>query len=178
MTASNLRPGTSLRSNDGSTIRIAANHPFDRHARTYNLTVEGLHTYYALAGKTPVLVHNSNCSLTGGFKIGVTPDEITNINSSFGGETLLNGSPANTMANASRYNSFWDKSAIMIRDIAGGHMFNNGNKRTAQAVVEELMRRNRVTSGPTPADVRSVIDRVGKGQLRDVDEISAALRGY
>ncbi|KAB1146086.1 hypothetical protein F7R91_17445 [Streptomyces luteolifulvus] len=82
------------------------------------------------------------------------------------------------MANASRYNSFLDKSAIVIRDITGSHMFNNGNKRTAQAVVEELMRRNRVTSGPTSADLRSVIDRVGKGQLHDVSDISAALRGY
>ncbi|MFG3662512.1 hypothetical protein [Streptomyces sp. NPDC047706] len=42
-----------------------------------------------LAGATPVLVHNSNCPLTGGFKSGVTPDEITDINRGFGGETLL-----------------------------------------------------------------------------------------
>jgi hypothetical protein len=28
----------------------------------YNLTVEQLHTYYVLAGATPVLVHNSDCS--------------------------------------------------------------------------------------------------------------------
>lgn len=57
-------------------------------------------------------------------------------------------------------------------------MFDNGNKRTAQAVVEELMRRNRIASGPTSADLRSVVDRVGKGQLHDVSGISAALRGY
>jgi hypothetical protein len=31
-------------------------------ARTYNLTITDLHTYYVLAGETPVLVHNSNCS--------------------------------------------------------------------------------------------------------------------
>ncbi|MFJ8795551.1 hypothetical protein [Streptomyces sp. NPDC102462] len=131
-----------------------------------------------LAGQTPVLVHNSNCPLTGGFKVGVSPDEIADINRGFGGETLLSGSPANTLANASRYNSFWDKSAVVIRDIAGSHMFNNGNKRTAQATVEQLMQRNGVTSGPTSADLRSVIDRVGKGQLHDVSDISAALRGY
>ncbi|MFF7259327.1 polymorphic toxin-type HINT domain-containing protein [Streptomyces sp. NPDC008159] len=176
--AGNLRPGMTLRTDDGDTVIVTGNRPFTKNARTYNLTVDGLHTYYVLAGETPVLVHNSNCPLTGGFKAGVTPDEITDINRGFGGETLLSGSPANTMANASRYNSFWDKSAVVIRDIAGSHMFNNGNKRTAQAVVEELMRRNRVTSGPTSADLRSVIDRVGKGQLHDVSDISAALRGY
>ncbi|UQA97088.1 hypothetical protein K9S39_39135 [Streptomyces halobius] len=57
--ASDLKPGTSLRSNDGSTVRVEANHAFEKHARTYNLTVNGLHTYYVLAGETPVLVHNS-----------------------------------------------------------------------------------------------------------------------
>jgi hypothetical protein len=31
-------------------------------ASMYNLTVDQLHTYYVLAGQTPVLVHNSNCS--------------------------------------------------------------------------------------------------------------------
>ncbi|CAL9325026.1 polymorphic toxin-type HINT domain-containing protein [Streptomyces sp. SudanB91_2054] len=176
--AGDLKPGMTLRTNEGDTVIVTGNRSFSMKARTYNLTVDDLHTYYVLAGATPVLVHNSNCPLTGGFKAGVTPDEITDINRGFGGETLLSGSPANTMANASRYNSFWDKSAVVIRDIAGSHMFNNGNKRTAQAVVEELMRRNRVTSGPTSADLRSVIDRVGKGQLHDVSDISAALRGY
>ncbi|MEV0259933.1 hypothetical protein AB0I49_01105 [Streptomyces sp. NPDC050617] len=33
----------------------------------YNLTVDETHTYYVLAGRTPVLVHNSNgsCGITG-----------------------------------------------------------------------------------------------------------------
>ncbi|MDG5803256.1 polymorphic toxin-type HINT domain-containing protein [Streptomyces ossamyceticus] len=176
--AGDLELGMTLLTDEGKTVVVTGNRAYTQHARTYNLTVDDLHTYYVLAGKTPVLVHNSSCPLTGGFKAGVTPDEITDINRGFGGETLLSGSPANTMANASRYNSFWDKSAVVIRDIAGSHMFNNGNKRTAQTVVEELMRRNRVTSGPTSADLRSVIDRVGKGQLHDVSDISAALRGY
>ncbi|PJE97183.1 sugar-binding protein [Streptomyces carminius] len=176
--AADLTPGTALRTDDGTTATLQSIRTYTDHQDTYNLTVADLHTYYVLAGETPVLVHNSNCPLTGGFKVGVTPDEIADINRGFGGETLLSGSPANTMANASRYNSFWDKSAVVIRDIAGGHMFNNGNKRTAQAVVEQLMQRNNVTSGPTSADLRGVIDRVGKGQLHDVSDISAALRGY
>ncbi|CAM5730126.1 hypothetical protein SALBM311S_00422 [Streptomyces alboniger] len=178
ITAGALRPGMTLLTDDGGTVIVTGNRSFTKHTRTYNLTVDDLHTYYVLAGQTPVLVHNSNCPLTGGFKVGVSPDEIADINRGFGGETLLSGSPANTLANASRYNSFWDKSAVVIRDIAGSHMFNNGNKRTAQATVEQLMQRNGVTSGPTSADLRSVIDRVGKGQLHDVSDISAALRGY
>ncbi|MFE7657307.1 polymorphic toxin-type HINT domain-containing protein, partial [Streptomyces bottropensis] len=176
--AGDLEPGMTLLTDEGDTVIVTGNRAYAQHARTYNLTVDDLHTYYVLAGETPVLVHNSNCPLTGGFKVGVSPDEIADINRGFGGETLLSGSPANTLANASRYNSFWDKSAVVIRDIAGSHMFNNGNKRTAQATVEQLMQRNGVTSGPTSADLRSVIDRVGKGQLHDVSDISAALRGF
>ncbi|MFD4538885.1 polymorphic toxin-type HINT domain-containing protein [Streptomyces bauhiniae] len=177
--ATDLKAGEWLRTSAGTRVQITAVARWTvLTATVHNLTVSELHTYYVLAGQTPVLVHNSNCPLTGGFKVGVSPDEIADINRGFGGETLLSGSPANTLANASRYNSFWDKSAVVIRDIAGSHMFNNGNKRTAQATVEQLMQRNGVTSGPTSADLRSVIDRVGKGQLHDVSDISAALRGY
>ncbi|MFF8401720.1 RHS repeat-associated core domain-containing protein [Streptomyces sp. NPDC015684] len=57
--AGELKPGMSLRTEDGDTVIIAGNHSYTRHARTYNLTVSGLHTYYVLAGETPVLVHNS-----------------------------------------------------------------------------------------------------------------------
>ncbi|QKW09053.1 sugar-binding protein [Streptomyces sp. NA04227] len=58
--ARGLKPGMTLRTDKGDTVIVTANKPFTKHARTYNLTVEGLHTYYVLAGETPVLVHNSN----------------------------------------------------------------------------------------------------------------------
>ncbi|MCX4825999.1 polymorphic toxin-type HINT domain-containing protein [Streptomyces sp. NBC_01142] len=59
--AAELAPGMTLLTDDGHTVILTANHAFTRHARTYNLTVDDLHTYYVLAGETPVLVHNSNC---------------------------------------------------------------------------------------------------------------------
>ncbi|MFG3160068.1 polymorphic toxin-type HINT domain-containing protein [Streptomyces sp. NPDC048232] len=59
--ASKLAAGTTLRTPDGTTVRVISNRAYTKHARTYNLTVEDLHTYYVLAGETPVLVHNSNC---------------------------------------------------------------------------------------------------------------------
>jgi hypothetical protein len=65
--ARELTPGTTLLSSDGSTVEVTANRSFDQHARTYNLTIDGLHTYYVLAGGTPVLVHNSTC---GGIALG------------------------------------------------------------------------------------------------------------
>ncbi|MFD5814765.1 RHS repeat-associated core domain-containing protein [Streptomyces sp. NPDC127038] len=57
--AGKLKAGMTLLTIDGDTVIITGNHAYTRHARTYNLTVDGLHTYYVLAGQTPVLVHNS-----------------------------------------------------------------------------------------------------------------------
>jgi hypothetical protein len=63
--AGQLQPNATLLTDDGTTVTVTNNRPFTKHARTYNLTVEDLHTYYVLAGSTPVLVHNSDCP-TGG----------------------------------------------------------------------------------------------------------------
>ncbi|MDX2822556.1 polymorphic toxin-type HINT domain-containing protein [Streptomyces ipomoeae] len=59
--AGDLTPGMTLLTDDGDTVIVTGNRAFTRHARTYNLTVDDLHTYYVLAGDTPVLVHNSSC---------------------------------------------------------------------------------------------------------------------
>jgi RHS repeat-associated protein len=58
--ARDLKPGMTLLTDEGDTVIITGNRPYTRHARTYNLTVDDLHTYYVLAGQTPVLVHNSS----------------------------------------------------------------------------------------------------------------------
>ncbi|MEU6055814.1 polymorphic toxin-type HINT domain-containing protein [Streptomyces xanthochromogenes] len=59
-----LQKDMTLLTPDGATVEVSDNHSFNRNARTYNLTVEDLHTYYVLAGETPVLVHNSSCSIS------------------------------------------------------------------------------------------------------------------
>ncbi|MGK5732830.1 polymorphic toxin-type HINT domain-containing protein [Streptomyces sp. URMC 124] len=61
--AAELRAGMTLRTVDGRAVRVAGNRPFAQTAKTYNLTIDDLHTYYVLAGSTPVLVHNSNCNV-------------------------------------------------------------------------------------------------------------------
>ncbi|MEH0463324.1 polymorphic toxin-type HINT domain-containing protein [Streptomyces acidiscabies] len=57
--AGDLKPGMTLRTDDGSTVIVTRNRAFTKQTRTYNLTIDKLHTYYVLAGSTPVLVHNS-----------------------------------------------------------------------------------------------------------------------
>ncbi|WP_217235079.1 polymorphic toxin-type HINT domain-containing protein [Streptomyces sp. AC555_RSS877] len=57
--AGKLKPGMTLRTDEGATVIVTGNRSFTKQAHTYNLTVDDLHTYYVLAGETPVLVHNS-----------------------------------------------------------------------------------------------------------------------
>ncbi|QGV82555.1 hypothetical protein EIZ62_08785 [Streptomyces ficellus] len=59
--ADDLLPGMTLLSADKTPVTVQSNRSFTRHARTYNLTVTDLHTYYVLAGDAPVLVHNADC---------------------------------------------------------------------------------------------------------------------
>ncbi|PJE98297.1 sugar-binding protein [Streptomyces carminius] len=59
--ADDLKPGMTLRTPDGDTVTLTATRHFEQRQRTHDLTVRGIHTYYVLAGETPVLVHNANC---------------------------------------------------------------------------------------------------------------------
>ncbi|MEV6145400.1 polymorphic toxin-type HINT domain-containing protein [Streptomyces sp. NPDC051992] len=58
--AADIRIGDELRSPTGAPLRVAGVLDQRGPRRTYDLTVGGLHTYYVLAGTTPVLVHNCN----------------------------------------------------------------------------------------------------------------------
>lgn len=64
----------------------------------------------------------------------------------------------------------------MVRDISGGHLIDNGNKRTAAEVVVRLIIKNGVEGQPKQM-VWSVLDKVATGKLTNVQDISKALRG-
>ncbi|WP_374983188.1 polymorphic toxin-type HINT domain-containing protein [Streptomyces fradiae] len=58
--AGDLKPGMELRTADGDVAPVKSVRPFDQRQRTHDLTLTDIHTYYVLAGATPVLVHNCN----------------------------------------------------------------------------------------------------------------------
>ncbi|GAA0801694.1 RHS repeat-associated core domain-containing protein [Spirilliplanes yamanashiensis] len=59
--AGELRVGALLRTAAGTYVQVEAVDPRPiAEARVHNLTVEDTHTYYVVAGDTPVLVHNCN----------------------------------------------------------------------------------------------------------------------
>ncbi|SOE47767.1 X-X-X-Leu-X-X-Gly heptad repeat-containing protein [Streptomyces sp. OV198] len=60
-TAQQLEPGGWLRTSAGTRVQISAVRSWTDQDRTvHNLTVANLHTFYVLAGGTPLLVHNAN----------------------------------------------------------------------------------------------------------------------
>jgi hypothetical protein len=56
--AADLKAGYQLETADHRPVTVVATRTWTQEQRVYNLTVDGLHTYYAVAGATPVLVHN------------------------------------------------------------------------------------------------------------------------
>ena len=62
VTAEQLQTGSMLQTSTGDSVQVTAVRKSMAVQLVYNLTVEGIRTYYVQAGETPVLVHNSNCS--------------------------------------------------------------------------------------------------------------------
>ncbi|WP_280725351.1 polymorphic toxin-type HINT domain-containing protein [Kitasatospora sp. MAA4] len=90
--AADLHVGDQLLTTDGSTVTVQAARNYETAEQTaYNLTVADLHTYYVLAGVTPVLVHN--CDPVKDFGVPNTPGVYTiHLNS---GEKYVGMSTAN-----------------------------------------------------------------------------------
>ncbi len=59
--AKNLKVGDRLRTPDGALRQVLSTRAWTGNHKVYNLSVEGIHTYYVRAGSTSVLVHNSTC---------------------------------------------------------------------------------------------------------------------
>ncbi|MEU2842842.1 polymorphic toxin-type HINT domain-containing protein, partial [Streptomyces sp. NPDC007076] len=62
--AGSLKTGQWLQTSAGTWVQITAIKHRAQSTKVYNLTVDDLHTYYVLAGATPVLVHNCNSALS------------------------------------------------------------------------------------------------------------------
>ncbi|PWJ02465.1 sugar-binding protein [Streptomyces sp. NWU49] len=58
--AGELEPGMTIRTAEGTAVPIVVTRKFTERQRTYDLTINDIHTYYVLAEQAPVLVHNSN----------------------------------------------------------------------------------------------------------------------
>ena len=72
--ATDLQAGQWLQTSAGTWVQITAVRRWSQPATVYNLTVTDIHTYYVLAGDTPVLVHN--CGVTSNRSEGTLANEL------------------------------------------------------------------------------------------------------
>ncbi|MFJ1616804.1 LamG-like jellyroll fold domain-containing protein [Streptomyces sp. NPDC088249] len=61
--AADLKAGQKLQNASGGPTVVLDAKAYTAHRTTYDLSIDGLHTYYVLAGATPVLVHNCGGAL-------------------------------------------------------------------------------------------------------------------
>ncbi|WP_152425893.1 RHS repeat-associated core domain-containing protein [Paenibacillus shenyangensis] len=128
--------------------------------------------------KQAVKDNKNNTAGLYGFKNGITSDEIISINKVFGGSIEMNGTVSSLLNGATRFDGFWGKTAYITRGIAGGHLFDNGNKRTALAVIEELIKRNNISTGVSKNKMEDIIYQISTGKIKEVSDIEKALRGF
>jgi hypothetical protein len=67
--AADLKPATNLLTPVGDTVKVVSVAAFVGSRTMYNLTISSKHTYYVMAGASPVLVHNDD-----GCKLALGPD--------------------------------------------------------------------------------------------------------
>lgn len=58
--AGDIQPGALLRTSAGTWVKVTATEAWTQEQQVYNLTVNGIHTYYVSAGPASVLVHNAD----------------------------------------------------------------------------------------------------------------------
>jgi prophage maintenance system killer protein len=110
--------------------------------------------------------------------LGVRSDEIRQLNRRFGGTTEMNSNMDTVFASANYAKSFWQKVAAVVRSIAGGHLFDNGNKRTAFEAVKLFKSRNQIVTGTNDTQLRETVRLIAIHELVEIDEIAKSLRGF
>jgi prophage maintenance system killer protein len=110
--------------------------------------------------------------------LGVKSDEIRKLNRGFGGAVEMNSNVDTVFTSANYAKSFWQKVAVVVRSIAGGHLFDNGNKRTAFEAVKLFKTRNQIVTGTNDTHLRETVRLVAIHELTEIDDIARSLRGF
>ncbi|MET9881257.1 polymorphic toxin-type HINT domain-containing protein [Actinacidiphila glaucinigra] len=142
--AGKLKTGMTLRTDKGEIVTIRQVKRYRWLHAAYNLTVSDLHTYYVLAGTTPVLVHNSSCGVPStrvlssrnaafrsakrdlGIPNGQQPDEVrTTPMTDRSGRQIMNpdGTPLNTREYVYTREG---GDQVIIQDHSAGHYYGEG----------------------------------------------------
>jgi hypothetical protein len=102
-------------------------------------------------------------------------DDIVALNrTTNGGGVLLNSTPASAISSAMYYEAAEEQAASIFKSISHGHMFMDGNKRTAVAVFEKLSKAAGLQT-TSKQEMLNVATEVTEGKLTDVSEIAKRL---
>ncbi|WP_198173017.1 DUF6443 domain-containing protein [Hymenobacter ginkgonis] len=173
-----LRVGDSLVSQSGQRHVLRRIDLKPEHVTVYNFTVDELHTYFV--GQNAILVHNSGpcptgASAGGAFNPKSFADELVSINKTTeGGGALLNGNPSSVINSAMYYEKPAEQGAAIFRGISHGHMFVDGNKRTAVAAFRSFAAQNGLKT-VSQAQMMKIATEVAKGTITDVSKIAGML---
>ncbi|MEU8842976.1 polymorphic toxin-type HINT domain-containing protein [Streptomyces roseus] len=122
--AGEFTPGEQLRRPDGTTLTVKSKRNYPYAVTTHNLTVNDFHTYYVLAGATPVLVHNCGNGVVSNSK----PDDLPfeQMAADFEGvSAMAAGSPEFSQAVAGGGRYLWTVgergNLNIVRDLPGIH---------------------------------------------------------
>ncbi len=104
-------------------------------------------------------------------------DEITALNKATdgGGKLMGNTSPLTALQSASYYDNAAEQGAAIFQSISHGHMFVNGNKRTAVNAFKSFAKKAGLNINHTDDQLMDIATRVATGELSDVSEIAKAL---
>ena len=102
-------------------------------------------------------------------------EEITNINKATnGGGNLFNGNPNTAINSAMYYENSAEQGASIFKSISHGHMFANGNKRTAVAAFEVFAKQHGLNT-VSKSEMMDVATKVATGEVSDVSQIAKML---
>ena len=142
--------------------------------KVYNLEIKDLHNF--LVGNVGIVVHNSYINfLLNQVNIDDFVDEIILINKKYSNGQLLNGNPLSAINSALYYENVVEQGASIFRSISHGHMFGNGNKRTAVDMIKSFAKKANINIKKSDNKLLDLANKVATGEIEDVTEIAAKL---
>lgn len=103
-------------------------------------------------------------------------EDIRNINKKYSVGIEQNNSIDNIINSASYYEDEWEQASAVTRSIAE-HAFVDGNKRTAFDTLNMLLEDLKLSSPLNTSQKWDLINKLGKGDIKDVSEIANILKG-
>ncbi|MFD9791416.1 RHS repeat-associated core domain-containing protein [Streptomyces sp. NPDC059070] len=154
--AADLHTGEQLRSPDGHTQRITRIRNYTGHIVTYNLTVANLHTYYVLAGETPILVHNCGKQMSN-VALGTSDHGLEEFADSNGYTHFMGNTRDDALANVHDAVNYHDEAHIHVR--LDGFTMTSGKPGTPAELFDDAVKQGQGGNWYTTQREMAILER-------------------